>query len=154
MPRTRPLSKSTRTSSVSRRHPASRGRRPYGWLLGLGILLVLAIAYLVLRPGSTAPTEVSAAQAYARYQQGALFVDVRTQQEWDQGHIAGSILIPLDDLPTRINDVPRDRDVVVVCRSGARSTQGAAILRQAGYSRVTCMSGGIQSWVAAGYPLE
>jgi rhodanese-related sulfurtransferase len=88
------------------------------------------------------------------YEAGATFVDVRTQTEWDQGHIARSLLIPLDDLPNRLSEIPRDKDIVVVCRSGTRSKEGAAVLRQAGFTRVTCLTGGIQSWVAAGYPIE
>jgi rhodanese-related sulfurtransferase len=94
------------------------------------------------------------AQAHEEYQAGALFLDVRSQAEWNQGHIAKSLLIPLDDLPSQLDELPRDRDIVVVCRSGARSKEGAMILRQAGFSRVTCMTGGIQAWVAAGYPVE
>jgi rhodanese-related sulfurtransferase len=88
------------------------------------------------------------------YEKGALFVDVRTQQEWDQGHIAGSILIPLDVLQSRMGELPRDKDIVVVCKSGARSKEGTTLLRQAGFTRVTCMTGGIQAWVAAGYPVS
>ena len=52
-----------------------------------------------------------------------------------------------------MNELPRDKDIVVICLSGARSKEGATLLRQAGFTRVTCMSGGIQAWVAAGYPI-
>jgi rhodanese-related sulfurtransferase len=93
------------------------------------------------------------AQAHDLYDSGAVFLDVRTQPEWDQGHIARSILIPLDVLPSRMSELPRDQDIVVVCRSGARSKEGTTVLRQAGFTRVTCMNGGIQGWLAAGYPL-
>ena len=122
--------------------------------IGLGVLVVAAAGFLLLRPSQALPAEVSAAQAYQKYQAGAFFLDVRTQAEWDQGHISKSVLIPLDELPNRLSEVPKDRDVVVVCRSGTRSKEGAAILRQAGYTRVTCMTGGLQAWAAAGYPVE
>jgi rhodanese-related sulfurtransferase len=120
----------------------------------LGIVILVAAAFLLFRPKSTLPTEISATQAWEKYQQGAFFLDVRTQQEWDQGHIAKSTLIPLDDLQDRLSELPRDQDIVVICRSGARSKEGAAILRQAGFTRVTCMTGGLQAWVTAGYPLS
>jgi rhodanese-related sulfurtransferase len=122
--------------------------------VGLAALFVAVVAFLVLRAPTTLPSEVQPAQAYDLYRQGALFVDVRTQAEWAQGHIAGSTLIPLDELSGRINELPRDKTIVVICRSGTRSKEGAAILRQAGFPRVTCLTGGLQAWVAAGYPLE
>ncbi len=68
--------------------------------------------------------------------------------------IPGSQLIPLDELPNRLDALPRDKDIVVVCRSGNRSKEGTTILRQAGFSRATCMSGGLKAWAAAGYPVE
>jgi rhodanese-related sulfurtransferase len=98
--------------------------------------------------------EITVAQAHEKYQQGAFFLDVRTQAEYDEGHIAKSVLIPLEELPNRLSDVPRDRDVVVVCRSGTRAREGGAILLQARYTRVSCMSGGMQAWTNAGYPVE
>ena len=146
----------TRSRSSS---PESHGRRNdhkqnlNGLWIGLGIVILVAAAFLLFRPTSTLPTEISATQAWEKYQQGAFFLDVRTQQEWDQGHIAKSTLIPLDDLQARLSELPRDQDIVVICRSGARSKEGAAILRQAGFTRVTCMTGGLQAWVTAGYPL-
>ncbi len=127
------------------------------WVAGaFAFVLIVTAAVLVGQLGSPAPAlpaEVTAAQAFERYQAGALFLDVRTAAEWDQGHIAESVLIPLDELSNRLGELPRDRDIVVVCRSGARSTEGAQILRNAGFTRVTCLSGGLQSWIAAGYPL-
>lgn len=147
---------STRSVSSS---PDSRSRRKdrkqnlNGLWIGLGIVILVAAAFFLFRPKSTLPTEISATQAWEEYQQGAFFLDVRTQQEWDQGHIAKSTLIPLDDLQGRLSELPRDKDIVVICRSGARSKEGAAILRQSGFTRVTCMTGGLQAWVAAGYPL-
>jgi rhodanese-related sulfurtransferase len=150
------------------RHPsasASRNRKPQGgrgprWTnfqIGSAAALIVVIAagaYFLLRPRAGLPSEVQARQADAMYQAGATFVDVRTQAEWDQGHIARSLLIPLDELPTRLDELPRDKDIVVVCRSGTRSKEGATVLRQAGFTRVTCLSGGLQAWVAAGYPIE
>ena len=93
-------------------------------------------------------------QAYEKSQQGAFLLDVRSQAEWDQMHIAKSILIPLDQLSNRLGEVPRDQDVVVICRSGVRAKEGMTILRGAGYVRAVCMTGGLLAWNNAGYPLE
>ncbi len=147
--------KSTEAAPVSRsRHRAST-KNLLGVWIGVGIVVLLAAALLIFRPKQQAlPAEVSAAQAHEMYQAGAFFVDVRSQEEWNQGHIAKSVLILLDELPNRLNEVPRDQDVVVVCRSGVRSKEGATMLRQAGFTRVTCLTGGLQAWAAAGYPVE
>jgi phage shock protein E len=139
---------------TSQRHHAAHRRNLTPWWIGLAVLVLLGVAFFLLRPQTALPSEVQVTQAYDMYQKGALFLDVRTQQEWDQGHIAGSILIPLDVLQSRMNELPKDKDIVVVCLSGARSKEGTTLLRQAGFTRVTCMSGGIRAWVAAGYPIE
>ena len=100
------------------------------------------------------PREVSVAAANTLYQEGAYLLDVRTQEEWDDYHIPETTLIPLDDLANRVDEVPRDQDVVVVCRSGNRSQVGRDILMQAGFTQVTSMSGGVNDWRSAGYPIE
>lgn len=142
-------------SSAGPRHTHRRSNRSGVWIgLGIAAVVLVAGAILLLRPKGSLPPQMSAAQAHEAYQQGALFLDVRTQEEWAQARIAGSVLIPLDELAARLSELPRDRDIVVVCRSGPRSTEGAAILRQAGFTRVSCLDGGLESWVAAGYPLE
>jgi rhodanese-related sulfurtransferase len=139
--------------AASHKHPKhNRQNRLWLWI-GLGVLVLIAIVFFIISFGQATPTEISVAQAHEKYQQGALFVDVRTQQEWDQGHIANSTLIPLNDLQSRLGQLPLDRDIVVVCRSGVRSKEGMTILRQSGFRRASCMSGGLQAWVAAGYPV-
>ena len=149
------VSKTESSSKASLRHHGTRRQNRKSWVIGLAVAVVvlLGAVILLLRSNSALPTEISAAQAYQKYQQGAFFLDVRTQEEWNQGHIAKSTLIPLDDLQNHMSELPRDQDIVVVCRSGVRSKEGAALLRQAGFTRVTCMTGGLQAWVAAGYPL-
>jgi rhodanese-related sulfurtransferase len=142
-------------------HPSSSARRTAARpnLAGLWIavgLAVVAIAgyFLLQQPAAATPTQISVAQAYGKFQAGAFFLDVRTKSEWDQLHLSRSTLIPLDELSARLSEVPRDQDVVVICRSGARSKEGMTILRSAGYTRVVCMTGGLLAWQAAGYPLE
>jgi rhodanese-related sulfurtransferase len=153
MSKKRQVTRSTPSKAGSRSHRKDHKQNLIGLWIGLGIVILVAAAFLLFRPTSTLPTEITAAQAYEKYQQGAFFLDVRTQEEWNQGHIAKSTLIPLDNLQNHLSELPRDQDIVVVCRSGVRSKEGTAILRQAGFTHVTCMTGGLQAWVAAGYPL-
>jgi len=87
-------------------------------------------------------------------QNGAFVLDVRTVEEWNEFHAPNSTLIPLDQLASRLNEVPRDRQVVVVCRSGNRSQQGRDILLNAGFEQVTSMTGGLNEWRAGGFPIE
>jgi phage shock protein E len=123
-------------------------------LIGLGILLVAVVGILVLGPKASPSDEITPAQAYTKFQQGAFFLDVRSQEEWDQYHIKGSTLIPLDQLQSRLNELPRNNDIVMVCLSGHRSLNGTAVLQKAGFTRVFCLSGGLQAWIDANYPVE
>ena len=141
------------SSKAAKQRKALRPSQVWSWvILGFGVIIVAAFLLLRLTPYASA--EISVAQAHEKLQQGTLFLDVRTQAEWDQGHIAGSTLIPLDQLPARLAEIPKDQDVVVICRSGARAREGAAILRSAGYMRIFPMTGGLIAWKAAGYALD
>lgn len=100
------------------------------------------------------PPEISVDEAYERYQAGDFLLDVRTQQEWDDFHIPGTTLIPLDQLESRVSEVPREKNVVVVCRSGNRSQVGRNILLDAGFTSVTSMDDGVSGWRDAGHPIE
>jgi rhodanese-related sulfurtransferase len=91
-----------------------------------------------------APTEVG---------DDALLLDVRDPQEWDAGHAPGATHLPMMQIPTRMDEVPRDRDVVVICRVGARSAQVVSYLRAQGWDRVANLAGGMFAWEAAGRPV-
>jgi rhodanese-related sulfurtransferase len=108
-------------------------------------------------PASTSaqalPLTVSTAAADRMRKDGALVLDVREPSEWTTGHIEGATLIPLGELPARLGELPKDRSIVVVCRSGNRSAQGRDILLQAGFASVTSMDGGMTDWIAAGLPV-
>lgn len=125
-------------------------------LLGLAVVVIIAYSLVSRSSGpKTLAAETSVTDAYKIYQQGdAFFLDVREQTEWDEYHAPGTTLIPLGELPSRLADVPKDKPIVVVCRSGNRSKSGRDILQQAGYSNVTSMAGGLTQWRAAGYPIE
>jgi rhodanese-related sulfurtransferase len=130
----------------------------------IAVLLVVAlIIYLILQMGggsgnapasSTLASTISVSEAYKMYQDGAFVLDVRTQEEWNEFHAPNTTLIPLDQLASRLNEVPRDREIVVVCRTGNRSQQGREILLNAGFEQVTSMTGGLNEWRASGFPVE
>ncbi|MCC6612872.1 MAG: rhodanese-like domain-containing protein [Anaerolineae bacterium] len=82
-----------------------------------------------------------------------LLVDVRTPEEFAEGHIPGAVNISVQTLPDRLNEIPRDIPVVVYCRSGNRSGQASQILAQAGYETIYDL-GAITAWQAAGLPIQ
>ena len=133
-------------------------RRPSTQITILAV--VGLIIFLLLQMGGTKnsaaslPKEIGVADAFTKYQQGAFFLDVRTPEEWNEFHAPNSMLIPLDQLPSRLSELPKDKQIVVVCRSGNRSQQGRDILLNAGFTQVTSMTGGLTDWRAAGYPIE
>jgi glyoxylase-like metal-dependent hydrolase (beta-lactamase superfamily II)/rhodanese-related sulfurtransferase len=86
----------------------------------------------------------------------AVILDVREPDEFTGplGHIAGAKLLPLNELAKRTVELSKDRPIVTVCRSGARSAQATVLLRQAGFSKVANLAGGMLRWHAEGYPAE
>ena len=94
------------------------------------------------------------AEAAKERDAGAFILDVRTPEEWNEFHVPGSTLIPITELANRVAEVPKDKEVVVVCRSGNRSATGRDILLKAGYPQVTSLAGGLKSWRDAGKPVE
>ena len=86
----------------------------------------------------------------------AQVIDVREPNEFDGpiGRIAGSKLIPLGELAARSSEIAKDRPVVTVCRSGARSAQAVVILQKAGFNDVANLAGGMLRWRAEGHSIE
>jgi phage shock protein E len=84
---------------------------------------------------------------------GHTLIDVRTPEEYSNGHIPNAINIHIDTLQGRLDEIPEDMPVVVYCRSGNRSATAARILIIGGFEEVYDL-GGIQDWVARGYPIQ
>jgi rhodanese-related sulfurtransferase len=80
-------------------------------------------------------------------------LDVRNPDEYAVGHPPRAHLVPMMEIPARVAEIPADREVVVVCRVGARSAQVVAYLRAQGFDRVANLDGGLCAWEAAGRPL-
>lgn len=80
-------------------------------------------------------------------------LDVREQDEWRAGRAPQAVHIPLSELAARAGEVPRDRQVYVVCRVGGRSAQAVRALNEAGWQAAN-VAGGMQAWALAGRPME
>lgn len=150
------MSKKKNRNTYDRRGGLSATLRKPAVQLAL-VAFVVFIVFLIASAnsgGSGLAGEVNVDQAYQMYQQSNTFVvDVRTQEEWDEYHAPNTTLIPLDELPNRLNEIPKDKEILVVCRSGNRSQQGRDILLQAGFN-ATSMAGGLKEWYARGFPVE
>jgi rhodanese-related sulfurtransferase len=81
-------------------------------------------------------------------------IDVREPVEFAGGHLACARLIPLAELEQRLGELPGDQPIVVVCKSGKRSGQGASLLQAKGFKQVSTLEGGLTAWAAAGLPLD
>ena len=82
-----------------------------------------------------------------------LIVDVREDVEWSESHIEGSKHIKLGDLANKTNQLPIDVPIILVCRTGNRSSFGAKMLSNAGFTHVYNLTGGISAWSKSGYSL-
>jgi rhodanese-related sulfurtransferase len=103
-------------------------------------------------PDASAAPEVGARTAAALVAAGALLLDVREPDEWQAGHVAQAWLLPMGQVARHRSDLPPDRRIVVVCRSGGRSAAVAEALRAWGFDAVN-LSGGMTAWAVAGLPV-
>ncbi len=129
-----------------------------GWVLI--VILVITLGYLMnksLGPKepvvSSLPAEVSVADAAKLDQKEWLFLDVREPSEWEEAHIPYATLIPLGELTARLSEIPKEKNIIVVCRSGNRSAVGRDLLLKSGFANVTSMAGGMNTWQAQGHPV-
>jgi len=100
------------------------------------------------------------AHAYQHWQQGAaspipfVMLDVRTVEEYNEGHIKGAVLIPVQVLAERLAEVPKNKQVYIYCHSGVRSARASKLLAKHGFTNIENVVGGFEAWKAAGYPVE
>jgi len=98
--------------------------------------------------------EVGPAEAVELLDSGdAIALDVREPEEWEAGHIAGSVHIPIGELVMRQDEIPDDLPLVAVCRTGSRSAYATELLVRAGYDAQN-LTGGLKAWELAGLALE
>ena len=96
--------------------------------------------------------EIDVAAMADRLAEGAYLLDVRQPDEYADGHVPGAVLVPLGQVGERIDEVPTDRTVYVICRSGARSGRAAEALRSRGVDAVN-VAGGMLAWAEGDRPI-
>jgi rhodanese-related sulfurtransferase len=140
---------------------------------GLGIALLGAFALVAGVPASATETKPAAAPAakpaaasvtpmsqeqllehQARHPQHLFVLDVRSPEEFAAGHVPGAVNVPYDQIATRLADVPKDKDVVLYCRTGRRSGIAAEVLQANGYTRLSHLEGDMTAWLEKGRPVE
>jgi rhodanese-related sulfurtransferase len=104
--------------------------------------------------GGVPAVDVTQAAEMQDGESNALIVDVREPNEWTQLHAPGAVLLPLGQLHGRLDDLPRDRELLMICRTGSRSQNAAQFLRAQGFENVSNVSGGMVAWYNAGLPTE
>ena len=128
------------------------------WAVVLIMIAVFVVSYLALKDqdqqepvGSGLPAEVSVDEAAKLDQEEWFFLDVREPSEWEEAHIPYATLIPLGELTSRLSEIPKNKNIIVVCRSGNRSAVGRDLLLNSGFANVTSMAAGMNSWQSKGY---
>ena len=114
---------------------------------------LLLIGVLMAAPASAAERiSVQGIAAQLNSPTPLQLLDVRTPEEFAQGHIPGAINIPVSELAGRLQAVDRGRSVAVYCKVGGRAARAAQLLEQAGYDKVLLIEGSMDAWRAAGLP--
>lgn len=102
----------------------------------------------------TSMTQEQLLEHLAQHPHHVWVLDVRTPAEYAEGHVPGAVNVPHDQLASRLAEVPKDKDVVLYCRSGRRAALAADVLAAHGYTRLSHLEGDIQAWVEKGQPVE
>jgi rhodanese-related sulfurtransferase len=119
------------------------------------ILLLAGALWAVSSVAVAAPYKnVTSAEAKTLLGQGGVFLlDVRTPQEYQQAHLEGAVLIPIDQVEKRLGEIPRNKPILVYCAVGARSKPVAGFLAEKGFKNIYHMSDGIIGWYRNGFPI-
>ena len=99
--------------------------------------------------------DISVDEAYNIVNSGQdyMILDVRTTGEFNEDHIEGAVLIPVLELENRLNELPKDKPIIVYCKIGGRSSTAANILMENSFTEIYNMTGGITDWIDKGYPI-
>jgi len=119
------------------------------------IAAIIAVLF-ELRSRAHSAAGISSNSAIALHNKGALILDVRSAEEFASGHIVDAKHIELEKLAEKTDSLKRYREkpVVVVCESGARSAQGAKLLKSQGFTQVVNLHGGLAAWRSDNLPLS
>ena len=120
------------------------------------VFLVLLMMVTMVTHVLAAEKNISArdAKALLDTNKNMYLLDVRTPQEYSQGRLAGSVLIPINEVEHRLREVPKNKTIIVYCAVGSRSKPVANFLSQQGYKDVYNMTDGIVGWYRNGFPIQ
>lgn len=122
--------------------------------LFIGTLMLWMLWQRVLAPRLSGVISLSAPDYMQLRDAPHSLVDVRQPGEWRSVRAVSAIHIPLGEISNRMHEIPRERPVVLICASGARSAMAATALAKAGFSEVYNFSGGMGAWSGAGLPIQ
>lgn len=117
------------------------------------VVTLLLTASLTFAAGVVNLNSTQAKQIIAKNPKTVL-LDVRTPEEYREARLRGAKLIPLNELERRVNEIPRDKPLLVYCAVGARSDSAARLLASKGFKEIYHMSDGIVGWYKKGFPIE
>ncbi len=104
--------------------------------------------------GRKVSDELEPAQVEGRQKAGAQLIDVREDSEYRDGHAPGAKLVPLGKLSSQLPKLPKDREVLFICRSGNRSSVATDLAKRAGFTKAHNVRGGMIAWARAGLPIK
>jgi rhodanese-related sulfurtransferase len=123
--------------------------------LAFALIAAASASFVALADGEVAPLSQDAFLALPRSGDKAPFVlDVRAPEEYVTGHVPGAVNIPHDQIAARLAEVPKDKDVVLYCRSGRRAAMAGEVLSGNGYTRLQHLEGDIVGWQEKQRPIE
>ena len=126
------------------------------------LISLVLLAAILLSAGLSACTTkpaagtliISAPEAYQLYKDDVFVLDVRTPDEYQDNHLPGATLIPLEQLGARYGELPQDETILVYCRTGNRSLKAVYLLENAGFNRVHSLDRGMSNWIQNGFEVE
>lgn len=107
-------------------------------------ILIIALGIFMLTGCAQAYTTIDANRTKALLENGAIIIDVRTTEEYNESHIENAINIPLDKIDTI--DYGKEEKIIVYCASGVRSMEAAKTLTSLGYTNIYNLDGGLINW--------
>ncbi|MFD3005481.1 rhodanese-like domain-containing protein [Thermus tengchongensis] len=117
------------------------------------LLALLPLVFLAACGPKGSYQNVGPEELYRALESGAVVVDVRTPQEFAEGHVPGAINLPVENVAQWADTLPKDKPVYLYCRSGNRSRQAAEYLKKKGYTNLYNLEGGILAIQREGFPL-
>ncbi len=123
-------------------------------IMGFLFASLVSAGALAAAPALVPVSQEALLEQQQKGEESTYVLDVRSPEEYASGHVPGAVNIPYDQVASRIAEVPKDKDVVLYCKSGRRAGIAAEVLASQGYERLQHLEGDIVAWVEKGRPVE